>query len=59
MTRLSKQGERRQRSPRKHQKIAPSQKTGPVKDHLEKGFKEHDNAIADSHAAMMFFPKFR
>lgn len=42
MTRMSKQGERRNRSPRKHKK--PSAKTGPLKDNLPKGFKEHDNA---------------
>ena len=42
MTRMSKQGERRNKSPRKHKK--PSVKTGPLKDNLPKGFKEHSNA---------------
>lgn len=44
MTRMSKQGERRNRSPRKHKK--PSVKTGPKKDNLAEGYKPHENACA-------------
>ena len=43
MTRMSKQGERRAKSPRKRK--APSPKTGPKKDHLEFGFRVHENGI--------------
>lgn len=43
MTRMSKQGERRALSPRKHK--APSQKTGSKKDRLSHGYKEHQNAL--------------
>lgn len=43
MTRMSKQGERRARSPRKHRN--PATKTGPRKDALPKGYREHPNAI--------------
>ncbi len=45
MTRMSKQGERRQQSPRKHR--PPSVKTGPKKDALPQGYKVHANAVAD------------
>ena len=43
MTRISKQGKRRNISP-KRPKLS-STKTGPKKDLLEKGFKEHANAV--------------
>ena len=43
MTRLGKKAERKGRSPRKHK--APSKKTGPLKDNLPKGFKQHANAL--------------
>ncbi len=43
MTRMSKQGERRAKSPRKHKK--PSVKTGPLKDKLPEGYKPHANAL--------------
>lgn len=42
MTRIGKQQERRNRSPRKRK--APSIKTGPKKDQLPKGYKEHANS---------------
>jgi hypothetical protein len=45
MTRMSKKGERRHRSPRKHK--APSVKTGPKKDALPLGYKEHANALSN------------
>lgn len=55
MTRMSKQGERRNRSPRKHR--APSEKTGPKKDNLPKGFKEHANALEGDLAKQAYIPK--
>lgn len=54
MTRMSKQGERRARSPRKHK--APSPKTGPKKDALALGYKEHPNALGAG-AELRFVPK--
>ena len=42
MTRMSKQGERRHISPKRPR--FPSPKTGPRKDDLAKGYKEHVNA---------------
>ena len=43
MTRMSKQGERRNKCPKKSK--YPSPKTGPKKDQLPKGYKEHANAL--------------
>lgn len=57
MVRISKQSERRQRSPRKHR--APAVKTGPLKDNLSLGFKEHPNALEGDVAMMAFIPKIR
>ena len=54
MTRMSKQGERRNQSPRKPQ--YPSPKTGSLKDNLPKGFKEHDNAGKEHN---VFIPKVK
>ncbi len=45
MTRVGKQEERRNKSPRRPRREGP--KTGPKKDNLPKGFKEHAN-VADS-----------
>ena len=55
MTRTSKQAERRARSPRKHR--GPSPSTGPKKDNLSKGYKEHPNAVEGELSAKMFIPK--
>lgn len=55
MSRTSKQEERRARCPRKHR--APSVSTGPKKDNLAKGFKEHANAVEGDLSAKMFIPK--
>lgn len=44
MTRIAKQQERRNMCPRKR-KASFDKKTGPKKDNLEKGFKEHTNGI--------------
>lgn len=57
MVRMSKQGERRAQFRRKHRK--PSVKTGPVKDKLTLGFKEHKNALEGELAAMAFIPKIK
>ncbi len=57
MVRMSKQSERRNRSPRKHR--SPSIKTGPVADNLPKGFKEHGNALDGEIAAKAFIPKIK
>lgn len=54
MTRMSKQGERRARSPRKHK--APSPKSGPKKDALPLGYKSHDNTLSEGGR---FIPKIR
>jgi len=57
MVRISKQQERRSRSPRKNR--APSPKTGPLSDNLPKGFKAHDNAIEGDFAGLAFIPKIK
>lgn len=57
MTRISKQGERRHQSPRRPR--VPGIKTGPKKDNLEKGYKEHANALSADAAANAFIPKIR
>ena len=43
MTRISKQEERRARSPRRHK--APAPKTGPKQDNLPQGYKPQQNAV--------------
>ncbi len=43
MTRIGKQQERRNRSPRRHR--PPAVKTGPLKDALPEGYKPHANAL--------------
>lgn len=55
MVRISKQSERRQRSPRKHRPA--SAKTGPRKDNLS--FKEHANAVEGDLSKMAFIPKMK
>ncbi len=57
MVRISKQTERRNRSPRKNR--APSVKTGSLQDKLPKGFKEHGNALSGDVAATAFIPKIK
>jgi hypothetical protein len=57
MVRISKQAERRSVCPRRPRPPAP--KTGPKKDHLPSGFKEHANAIEGSSAQMNFIPKIK
>ncbi|MFA6917163.1 MAG: hypothetical protein WC222_12260 [Parachlamydiales bacterium] len=55
MVRISKQNERRQKSPRRHKK--PMKKTGPLKDNLSIGYKPHANALEGDLAKLMFIPK--
>ena len=55
MTRVSKQARRRAVSPRKHK--GPSVKTGPKKDNLPLGYKEHENAATET--PTFFIPKIR
>ena len=57
MVRMSKQGEKRHRFPRKHR--AASAKTGPLQDNLPHGFKDHPNAIEGDLAKMVFIPKIK
>lgn len=47
MTRIGKQEERRNRCPRKR-KTSFATKTGPKKDNLNLGFREHLNALEDT-----------
>lgn len=55
MVRISKQAQKRHRSPRRCK--APSVKTGPKKDNLPLGYKEHVNALEGDHASKFFIPK--
>ena len=54
MVRISKQSERRAKSPRRPR--LPSEKTGPKR---VKGFKEHPNALHGQAAQHAFIPKIR
>lgn len=57
MVRISKQNERRSVSPRKHKN--PSKKTGPKKDNLPNGFKQHANALEGELSSQFFIPKIK
>lgn len=57
MVRISKQSERRQRSPRRPKQ--PVAKTGALKDNLKEGFKVHPNALEGEVGAMAFIPKIK
>ena len=57
MVRISKQEERRQRSPKRCR--APAPKTGAKKDNLPIGYKAHANAIEGNAAALSFIPKIK
>lgn len=52
MTRIYKQQEIRHKCPKKHKK--PSIKTGPKKDNLKLGYREHQNALTEEYA---FIPR--
>jgi hypothetical protein len=59
MVRISKKAERRGNYPRKRRPPSTN-KTGPVKDKLPKGFKEHQNAITDETLSQVaFIPKIK
>lgn len=55
MVRLSKQEKIRSRNP--HRRRAPSRKTGPLKDNLPNGYKEHSNALEGQLSQECFIPK--
>ncbi len=57
MVRISKQEERRQRSPKKHK--APAKKTGPKEENLNLGYKPHANAVQGVQAGSFFIPKIK
>ncbi|MGE5195884.1 MAG: hypothetical protein ACM3JI_00970 [Anaerolineae bacterium] len=57
MVRISKQSEIRQRCPRRCR--APSPKTGPLKDNLPRGYKNHPNAVEGSLSGSAFIPKIK
>ena len=58
MVRQSKQGERRNQSPRKrHPNL--SVKTGPKKDNLPLGYKEKANAIEGDLSTKLYIPKIK
>ena len=55
MTRMSKQGERRNMSPRRPK--APSPKTGSKKDNLTHGYRTHENVAPAEATRSRFIPK--
>ncbi|NGX26117.1 MAG: hypothetical protein K940chlam6_00028 [Chlamydiae bacterium] len=57
MTRISKKAERQAQCPRKCK--PPQPKTGPKKDNLPQGFKEHANALEGDLAKAVFIPKIK
>lgn len=57
MVRISKQAERRSKSP--HKPRAPVEKTGARKENLKEGFKPHANALEGEIAAQAFIPKIK
>ena len=57
MVRMSKQGERRAKYPRKTKN--PSPKTGAKKNNLLHGFNAHENALTGDFATKAFIPKIK
>lgn len=57
MVRISKQSERRAKSPRRPR--PPSVKTETKKAQVKQGFKEHPNALEGQAAQQAFIPKIR
>ncbi len=55
MTRQSKQDEHRARSHKKR-RVSMAPKTGPKKDNLENGYREHINTLSNNKA---FIPKVK
>ena len=59
MTRMSKQEKRRNISPRKRGMRPLTESTGPKKDNLPKGYREHPNALIHDYAKHAFIPTIR
>lgn len=57
MVRISKQAEKRQRSPKRCR--FPSPKTGSLKDNLPLGYKEHVNGLSDASNKSIFIGKIK
>jgi len=57
MTRISKKAEKKAQSPRRCR--FPSPKTGPLKDNLPEGFKQHTNALTGDMASKVFIGKVK
>ncbi len=57
MVRMSKQERKRHVSPRSPR--SPSPKTGPVKNNLPNGYKEHKNAVEETSKQKIFIPKIK
>jgi hypothetical protein len=57
MVRISKVGEIRNQCPKRRK--PPSPKTGPLKDNLPEGYKQHANAASGTHAKTFFIPKIK
>ncbi len=55
MTRMSKKGERRAQCPKRRRPLF-AEKTGAKKDALEKGYREHINAVESK---TVFIPKVK
>ncbi|ADI38399.1 putative uncharacterized protein [Waddlia chondrophila 2032/99] len=58
MVRISKQNERRNRSPRKRHPNLDA-KTGSKKDELPLGYKERANAVEGDLSAKLYIPKIK
>ena len=56
MTRLSKKARDRSKSPKRCK--PPSVKSGPKKDNLSQGYKEHYNALGEE-ANQVFIPRIK
>ncbi len=57
MTRMSKQAERREKSPRRTK--APQPKTGPKKENLPGGYKKQANAVTGDVSKIAYIPKIK
>lgn len=57
MVRISKQAEKRQKSPKRCR--FPSPKTGALKDELPLGYKEHSNGLQDVNNKSIFIAKIK
>ena len=57
MVRISKIKQRYNRCPKKRK--PPSKKTGPKKDNLPSGYREHENALERDLSKTAFVPKIK